>query len=587
MHLHRWIALLLGLTLLGAVVAQMGNPTPPSVAAQPTTTDEIDALLSTLTARQKVGQLFMVSLGGTRPSAAQIEFLQTYQPGSLVLFGTNVDGQQPAQVTAYVNALQQTILEAEGLPLIVAIDHEGGRVQRLLEGFTHFPEPSILGATADSMIANELGQAMGRELSAVGVNMNLAPVADLHTRADMLNTSRVLNHRTISQDPQIVGELAAAFSNGMATNGVIGVVKHFPGHSPTDTDSHTEIATVTLDRDTVTAMNLRAFQVALDNGAPAVMLGHLYYPALEPREDYPASMSSSIVGLLRDDMGFDGLIMTDALDMGGVVNLYPTPLAALTAFKAGVDMLTMGPGTSFADQQLAMDLVLSAVESGEVSQERLDASVRRVLELKQAYGLLEWQALEPATTTERIGLEQSSATLVRLFEAGITIVRDERNALPLQPGDNAAIIYPAGKPLIFETCSRFLPDATYQTYSWWPYDWEFGATQAAVRNADVAIVIAENIGWNTPQGELVEQLPTATMIYVSLWKPYEWEDIQAIDPATPGFISTYSTWEEAQIALCRVISGQVPASGQLPMAIDGYPLGHGVTYDAAVVASTD
>jgi beta-N-acetylhexosaminidase len=577
-------ALLLGLALLVVGFSITGAPAPAAVDAQSSAADDVETLMRSMSNQQKVGQLFMVSLGGTQPSAAQLEFLQTYQPGAVVLFGTNVNGRQPAQVTGYINQLQGIITDVEGVPLIVAIDHEGGRVQRLLDGFTHFPEPSILGATADPSIAAAIGAAQGRELAAVGVNMNLAPVADLHTRADMLNTSRVLNHRTMSQDPQIVGELATGFTTGLAMHDVIGVVKHFPGHSPTETDSHTEIATVALDRPTVEATNLLAFQTAIDGGAPAIMLGHLYYPALETREEYPASMSAEIVGLLRDNMRFEGLIMTDALDMGGVVNLYRTPLAALTAFKAGVDMLTMGPGTSFADQQMAIDLVLSAVESGEISQEHLDASVRRILQLKADYGLLNWQPLPLETTAERIDVARSSATLMQMFEAGITVVRDEQNALPLQPGDNLAIIYPAGKPVIRETCQQYLPDATYQSYSWWPYDWEFGATQAAVRNADVAIVIAENIGWNTPQGALVEQLPTDNMIYVSLWKPYEWEDIQEIDPNTPGFVVTYSTWDEAQIALCRVLSGQVPARGQLPMAIDGYPVGHGIMYAASGVA---
>lgn len=586
MSTNRLVVILLGLTMTVALLIPSSAGHETRIVAQ-TEDDQINLLLADMTMRQKVGQLFMVTLGGPIPSAAQIEFLQTYQPGAVVLFGTNIDGRQPHQITSYVNQLQQITVDSSGIPLLVAVDHEGGPVQRLLDGFTHFPEPSIIGATADRQIAFEVGRAQGRELSAVGVNMNLAPVADLHTRADMLNTSRVLNHRTLSQDPEIVGELVVGLSDGLAASGVVGVAKHFPGHSPTETDSHTEIARVDLDRATINDTNLRAFQIAIDGGVPSIMLGHLYYPALEPTEDFPASMSPTIVDLLRTEMGFDGMLMTDALDMGGVVNLYPTPLAALTAFKAGVDMLTMGPGTSFTDQQMAMDLVLSAVESGEIPEAQLDASVRRVLQVKADYQLLSWQALEPATTDERIRTDLSSETLIRLFEAGITIVRDERNMLPVSPDDNIAIVYPAGKPLIAETCRQFLPNATYQTYSWWPYDWEFGATQAAVRNADIAIVIAENIGWNTPQGELIAQLPTENMIYVSLWKPYEWEDIQEIDPNTPGFISTYSTWEEAQIALCNVLSGQVSARGQLPMSIDGYEVGHGVRYAASVVAATD
>lgn len=536
----------------------------------------VEALLASMSTRQKVGQLFMISLGGGQLSDAQVQFLQTYQPGSISLFGRNVEGKTPEGVTTYVNNLQTAITTADGVPLFVAIDHEGGRVQRLMDGFTQFPEPSIIGATNDPAVAEMVGMAMGRELSAVGINFNLAPVADLLTRDDMLNTSRVLNHRTLSQDPQLVGELAAGIIRGMSEQGVLGTLKHFPGHAQTDTDSHAELATVLLDRETALATNIRAFEVAIQNGAESVMLGHLYYPALEPSENLPASLSPTLISLLRDDLQFDGLIITDALDMGAVVNQYPIAQASVMAFNAGVDMLVMGPNAAFSDQLAAMDAVLSALESGEVSMDRLDESVRRILTLKATYGLLDWQALDPATTAERMDTAASFQTLVALFEAGITVVRDQNSLLPLSPSDNTAIIYPVGKPLFLETCSQYLPDAIYQTYSWWPYDWEFGATQAAARNADIVVVIAENIGWNTPQAEIVAGLPLEKVIYVSLWKPFEWEDIAALNPNTPGFIATYSTQEAAQIALCNVISGQAPMRGRLPVAIDGYAVGTGV-----------
>lgn len=562
--------------VMGGLPAALQNAVPRSEASE---NSPIDQILAEMTVRQKVGQLLVVNLGGRQLSEAQAAFLATYQPGAFVVFGSNVEGRPPSEITEYINSLQITMQDNEALPMLIATDHEGGRVQRLLEGFTHFPEPSILGASADPEIARLVGGAMGRELSAVGINMNLAPVADLHTRADMLNTSRVLNHRTISQDPEVVGEIVAGLATGFADYQVIGVAKHFPGHSPTDTDTHVELATVLLDLETAVSQNLRPFQIAIDNGIPVIMLGHLYYPALDEIER-PATLSPVVISRLREDMGFDGVIMTDALDMGAIVNLMPTPEASVEAFLAGVDMLTMGPGTSIGDQVASLEALYAAVEGGRVSMERLDASVRRILQLKLDYGVLAWQALDPATTTERMGLEQSSQALVRLFEAGITIVRDEQNALPLQPEDNVAVIYPVGKPRLFETCQQYLPNAVYQSYSWWPYDWEFGATQSAARNADIVVVIAENISWNTPQGEIVQGLPLEKVLYVSLWKPYEWEYIEGLNPETPGFLATYSTWEEAQIALCRVLSGQVPARGQLPMPINGYDLGWGLQYES-------
>lgn len=549
---------------------------PPNPRASADDDTRVDTLLATMTTRQKVGQLFMISLGGGQLSDAQIEFLQTYQPGAISLFGRNVEGKTPDGVTVYVNSLQSTITESGGVPMFIAVDHEGGRVQRLLEGFTQFPEPSIIGAAGDPAIAERVGVAMGRELNAVGVNFNLAPVADLHTRDDMLNPSRVLHHRTFSQDPDQVGELTASVINGMRQEGVIGTLKHFPGHSNTATDSHLTLATVPLDRDMALSTNIRAFEVSIQNGAEVVMVGHLYYPALEPVENLPASLSPTMMGILRNDLNFDGVIMTDAVDMGAIVNQNSIPEASVLSIQAGADLIALGPNASFADQVASMDALYDAVERGDISMERLDESVRRILTLKANYGLLDWQPLDPTTTVERMDTASSFNTLVMLFEAGLTVVRDESNMLPLQPTDNVAIIYPVGKPLFLDTCSQYLPDASYQGYSWRPYDWEFGATQSVARNADKVIVIAENIGWNTPQGEIVAGLPLEKVVYISLWKPYEWEDVRELNPNTPGFIAAYSTLEAAQVAICNVITGQAPMRGRLPMAIDGYEIGTGI-----------
>ncbi len=533
----------------------------------------VEAILRSMTMRQKVGQLFMVSLGGRLMTDAQQQFLSDYQPGAVVLFGSNLDGQTPEQVTTYINHLQSWV----EIPMIVATDQEGGRVWRLQDGFTHFPDPAILGATADPDIAFLMGQAVGREVKAVGVTMNLAPVTDLHTRDDAMNPYRVLNHRTMSEDPAVVGQLAGAMVRGMADVGVVGVVKHFPGHSPTEVDSHRTLPVVTLDRATFAATNRRAFELAIEGGAEVVMVGHLYYPALEPVEDLPSSISPTMVGLLRDDLGFDGIIMTDALEMGAIVNSFSMPQAAVMALEGGVDMIAMGPNAAFVDEMATLEAVYAAVERGDISEASLDESVRRILMLKARYGLLDWEPLDPATARERIPLGQSQEAMIRMFEAGFTVVRDELGMLPLGPEDSVAIVYPIGKPTIREECETYLPDAAFQGFSFVPAEWEYGAAQAVARNADVVIFVGENVGWNIGQGDLLAALPPERTIYVSLWKPYDWE---AINPATAGFTVAYSTDVAAQVALCRVLSGASAARAQLPMAIDGYDVGHSLTYDA-------
>lgn len=537
----------------------------------------IEALLDSMTLRQKVGQMFMVSIYGTQPTFNQVDFIQTYFPGALVLFGSNVDGTSPDYITRYINTFQQYAVEGGGVPMFVAVDQEGGRVRRLTDGFTNFPDPVVLGAAADYQVAYQVGQAMGQELQAVGFTMNLAPVADLHTREDDMNHYRVMHHRTISQDAEVVGMVAGALAQGMAAEGVVAVVKHYPGHNPTGTDSHRDLAIVDIDRQTFMENNFHAFALAIETGAEAIMVGHLYYPSIEPVPNLPASLSPTMIGLLRTEANFNGVVMTDAMEMGGIVTQFTIPDAAVRAVKAGIDMVVLGTNAAFVDQIAAMEAVYNAVVNGEISESHIEESVRRILTLKAKYGLLDWKILKADDTYKRLNTNFSREALIHMFEMGTTVVRDEYNMLPLRPEDNVAIIYPIGKPLIYQECSTYLPNAAYQGYSFVPAEWEYGAVVAKAQRADKVIVIAENVAWNQPQGALVASLPPEKTIFVSLWKPY---DIEAVNPAIAGFVAAYSTLEEAQIALCRVIAGAVAANGQLPMPIRGYPLGHGITYDA-------
>lgn len=571
MRIRRSVLVLL---IVGLVLAPM--PTPPHSHADDNP-ERIDALLEAMTLRQKIGQMFMVSIYGTQPTFNQVDFIQTYFPGALVLFGSNVDGTSPDYITRYINTFQQYAVEADGVPMFVAVDQEGGRVRRLTEGFTNFPDPVILGAAADYDVAYGIGQAMGQELRAVGFTMNLAPVADLHTREDDMNQYRVMHHRTISQDAEVVGMVSGAMAQGMASEGVVAVVKHYPGHNPTSTDSHRSLATVDIDRQTFMDNNFRAFQLAIEDGAEAIMVGHLYYPAIEPVPNLPASLSPTMLGLLRDEANFDGVLMTDAMEMGGIVTQFTIPDAAVMAVKAGIDMMAFGTNAAFVDQIAAMDAVYNAVVAGDIPESRIDEAARRILTLKAKHGLLDWQILKADDTYKRLDTGFSREALIQMFEMGTTVVRDEYNMLPLRAEDNVAIIYPIGKPLIYQECSAYLPNAAYQGYSFVPAEWEVGASQAKAQAADKVIVIAENVAWNQPQGALVAALPPEKTIFVSLWKPYDWE---AVDSSIAGFVSAYSTLEEAQIALCRVIAGAVPANGRLPMPIRGYPLGHGITYSA-------
>ena len=568
---HKFV--LLGI-ILSLAFSSFPYSTPSIQATDPNPAERVNELMANMTTRQKVGQLFMVTLFGTRLLETNAAFIDQYQPGAVALFGANLDYQSATETTALINEMQAASVTASRIPMLVATDQEGGLVWRLINGFTHFPAPMYLGAMTPEM-AYEVGTVTGRELSAVGVNMNLAPVVDLTTRSDEITEVRVLHTRTMGNDALQVGTNAGHFTQGMAASGTIGVIKHYPGHSPTTTDSHADLAQVDIDRATFEQTNLRAFETAIENGAQVVMVGHLYYSAIEPVENLPATLSPTMLGVLRNDLEFEGIIMTDAFDMGAIQNNYDVSEAAIIAIEAGVDMIAMGPNMAFSNQKLMMEAVWQAVENGDISMARLDDAVRRVLLLKAEQGLLDWAPLDPETVDARILVDSTSTFLEDAFADAVTIVKDDLEALPLSADDKLAIYYPAGWFEIGSTCREFFPEADYLAYSWSPAQWEWGAATQKARDADVVIVFAENLFRIQNQGmrNLINLLPMGKVIFVSLGTPYDYE---LLDNPPAGFVVGYTSLPEAQRAMCRVLAGEVSANGRLTIELTDFPVGHSV-----------
>ncbi len=575
--------LLMSVILLTLVSSSFANfahhPTPPTAYADDPIEQRVEDLIHTMTLEQKVGQMFMVSIYGTRMSDPNLRFLRLYQPGAIALFGTNLDYQSATETTDYINVLQQIAVETSGIPMFIAVDQEGGRVWRLVNGFTHFPEPLYLGAAADPNIAYAVGLSVGREISGVGVNMNLAPVVDLTTRFDNLTPTSVLFQRTMGEDPVVVGELSGMMVRGMSDAGVIGVVKHFPGHSPTRTDSHSDLAVVDIDRQTFEERNLQAFRLAIEYGAEVVMVGHLYYPALEPVENLPASLSPTMMNILRDDLGFDGVIMTDALSMGAILNHHNAEEAALLAIDAGADLLAMGPNMAFAKQKSSMEAVVAAVNSGELSERRIDESVRRILLLKARHNILDWEPLDSSDPATRIQQELTPPVMTQAFESALTVLQDNNSLLPLRPTDHVALIFPAIYGDIGKTCTQYLPDAEILGYTYFVADWEYTATRKIGETADKIIIFVETLYANTEQAALIERLPPEKTVVVSLATPYDWEFIKP-EFRPSGYVVAYANTPEAQQATCRVLAGAVPTRGMLPLTMTDFNIGSGLVYEA-------
>ena len=508
----------------------------------------IEDKLSEMTLEQKAAQMFMVSFFGAHLAETERDFLREVQPGAVVLFERNVES--PSQVTALTNAYQQNIIDGGGLPLLIAVDQEGGRIQRLKSGFTRFPAPMLWTASQDDELAYEVGKAMATELGAVGVNMNLAPVADLNTNIN----SPVIGRRSFGSEPELVAPILAHFIRGLQDNGVVATVKHFPGHGDTAVDSHLELPKVTHARSRLEAVELRPFMAAFNAGADAAMVAHIWLTAFDS-EPLPASLSRRIAsGLLRGELGYDGMIMTDALDMDAIDTVYSPGDASIRAILAGNDLIAIGAHVGASQIESAIDDVADAVRAGWIAESRIDAAVRRILAVKQKYGLLEWQALDPDTVDARLNLEAHDELVSRLFERGLTVV-DSNDMIPLR--GKALIVYPAIRPRIPEECRR--PGFDYLGVSASPLDEEIAWVETAADAADRIVVFTWNAVDDPRQQRMVNALPPQKTIVAALWKPSD----MLVFPDAAAYVIGYSPMLRATALICDVLLGKRPAPGRL------------------------
>ncbi len=322
--------------------------------------------------RQAIGQLFILGVEGHEPSPALEAFVREMMPGGVILFSRNLRG--PGEIAALTAALQATC----PTPLFIAIDQEGGPVARLGSPFTQWPGPSKVGAVRSSQLTYAMAQAVAREMLAVGITMNMAPVLDVLSNP----ANPVMAGRCFGGDPEVVAELGTAFFRGLDDQGVLAVGKHFPGHGDTTVDSHLALPVVPHALARLRAVELVPFVKAVGEGIPALMTAHLLVPAVDA--DRPATLSESILtGLLREQIGFSGLILSDDLLMRGIADSTPPGEAAVRFLEAGGDLILICDDGAAQHQALAD--VVRAVESGRLSEARVLASRDRVEKAKAVY----------------------------------------------------------------------------------------------------------------------------------------------------------------------------------------------------------
>ena len=363
---------------------------------------------------EKIGQLFMVGFDGTEVTPELAGWMEAYGWGGVILFGRNVES--PAQLLTLTHGLQTTQRRA-ALPLLIAVDQEGGRVARLKAPFTAFPSAATLGNTDSEALAYEVGQALGRELRAVGINMDMAPVLDVLTNP----ANTVIGDRAFSTSPQSVARQGVACIRGMHTAGILAVGKHFPGHGNTRLDSHVDLPFSERTILQLRTCELLPFQQAIAAGLLAIMTAHVIVNAWDPKQ--PATVSSSILtDILRTETRFPGVIISDDLEMAAVSETIPWEEVPLRALQAGVDLLLICHHRQRQEQAYAR--VLSAVERGEVPEVLVDGAVARVQTLKsRLHRRLQDGAIAPLLAC--IGSAEHQALVARVIEQSAQLATRE------------------------------------------------------------------------------------------------------------------------------------------------------------------
>src|ERR1700675_3675122 len=452
----------------------------------------VDKTLRKMSAEDKVGQLFSIWVRAQFLNDADPIFIQLrdnihkYHIGSVVM-SVPVDGAVLLKSQPYVAAeLLNRLQRSSQLPLLVEADFERG-VSMRLNGTTVFPHAMAFGATGKTENAEAFGRITALEARAVGGHWNFFPVADVNSNP----ANPIINTRSFGGDPKQVGDYVAAYIRGAHEGGMLVTAKHFPGHGDTATDSHLGVAQVTGDRARLDAVELPPFKHAIDAGVDAVMVAHVTVPALDPEPNRVATTSRAIVtGLLKEDMGFKGIVVTDALDMAGLTRLYAKDIgrAAVESFQAGNDMLIIP-----ANLDASYRSVLQAVQSGEISRQRLDQSVHKILELKASLGLSKARLVDPGKLSSEVAKPENLAAGQRVADEAITLVHDNGKVIPLQPVGTYGTTY--------GTTEAALP---YQSMT-------------EVHNRLVAVIFSDDL--RTESGRMLEhqilaRVPDARIIYV-------------------------------------------------------------------------
>ncbi len=522
--------------------------------------------------REMIGQMMVFGFDGKKPDERIKKLITRYRIGGVILFTRNMGNTD--EILALTVSLQKTAKEAGyEKPLLICVDQENGVVRRLGKGTTVFPGAMLLGAAGDPRNAYEIGFATGVELKALGINWNLAPVTDINNNP----SNPVIGVRSYGEDPFMVSAFAKQAILGMRKAGIITTLKHFPGHGDTDTDSHLALPVIRHDLSRLRAVELVPYKELIPWGVDTIMTAHIHFPAIERRK-IPATLSHNIVtGLLREELGYDGVITTDCMEMKAVRETIGTAQGTIDAINAGVDIVMISH--TYELQEASAQAVYDSVRHGDIPEEKIMDAYNRISKLKDKY--LSWEDIlangDTPKVSEKVGCQAHSLLAWKVFRKGIKLFRNESNIIPAQKNGDTLVIHPGtvnmtlAEDVEHSNCSLGMairsinPCASEMCIDPDPDASVIAEVLSRINSFDIIIVGTLCASQNPGQIKLVRKLLETgkNLIIIAMKSPYDYQFF----PDVPAYIATFEYTYPALLQAARVLYGHDIADGEMHVTL--------------------
>jgi len=561
------------------------NNIPEKIILQPAQRGEFDYTsytMKSMTLREKISQMIVSYSDGFSLSESSSEFkrlknvVQNEKIGGIIFFKGN-----SVQQAEFTNKLQSL---AE-IPLLISQDCERGTGMRLNDG-SIFPSNMALGATRNKELAYQMGKIIALECKSFGVHQNYAPVMDVNNNPG----NPIINVRSFGEDPKLVSMMGIQMIKGIQDAGLIATAKHFPGHGDTDVDSHSDLPVINFGMERLEEVELAPFKAAIETGVKSVMIAHLSFPALDNTPYLPSSLSKNIVdGLLIKKMGFGGLIVTDALNMDGITKHFNAKQVAVLCVEAGIDLILMPQG-----EKITIDAIEAAVKAGKISEERIDISVKKILDAKYKLGLNENKYVDVNKVGETVNSSESKKISQMIADESITLVKDNGNFLPFgkKSKDKKCLIISLNNGKENAMSNLFIEEFSARSEDY------FSQTSSLDRTGDLSdgayieeeadkydvIIIpvyakvkirTGTVGLPQTQLDLINKLTTKgkKVVVISYGNPYLINGFDGVE----AYICAYAdAWCSVKAGV-KTLFGEIKFNGQLPVTInDKYTFGTGI-----------